>query len=184
MSNFVTAMVYGESQLRWLLPGVQDAFAKTRADALAEGITIKVADFGGARTEGIVAQLLKWRDEAVAAGQPSYRVSPFATTKHALGGAVDFRVTAHPSSMTVDQAYARVGALARPHGLVWGGNFSSPADPYHLESQQSLAELAPRWAAWQKDPKFPRLGFADWTLLAILAILFAAFLYLARSAHV
>lgn len=181
MSNFITAMVYGESQLRWVLPGVRTAYEKTRDDAAAEGITITVADFGGARTAGIVAQLIKWRDEAVAAGQPSYRVAPYGVTKHGLGAAVDFHVTKHPTTMTEAQAYARVGALARPHGLLWGGNFSSPADPFHLESQQTIDQLTPRWAAWQKDPAFPRMGAAEWSLLAVMALLFMAFIFLARS---
>lgn len=170
-SAWPTAMVSGESQLRWLLPGVQDAFAKTRADAAREGIILRVRPFGGARTSAIVAQLLAWRDEAMKAGEPYYRVSPFATTKHRYGGALDFEVVQKPAGMTTAQAYARVGELARPHGLLWGGNFSAPADIYHLESQQSLDQLAPRWAAWQNDPSFPRLGAAELSVVVVLALL-------------
>lgn len=181
MSSFLPAMVEGESQLRWLLPGVRDAFAKTRADAAAEGITVSVADFGGARTQTIVQQLIAWRDQAVRNGEPYYRVSPYATTKHALGAAVDFKVETRPAGMTLAQAYARVGALARPHGLLWGGNFPPPADVYHLESQQTLDQLAPRWAAWQKDPAFPRMGFAEWGVVLALALLAFVLVYFLRS---
>lgn len=179
--SFFRPMVYGESQLSYLLPGVREAFEKTRADALREGIVLEIPDFAGARTADIVAQLIAWRDEAVRRGEPFYRVSPFGLTKHALGGAIDFRVKSRPNTMTDAQAYARVGALARPHGLLWGGNFSDPADPFHLESQQSLDQLRPRWDAWQNDPAFPRIGAAEWSVLAVLAVLALAFLFLVGS---
>lgn len=175
------AMVYGESQLQFLLPGVQEAFAKTRADAAAEGITLAVKDFGGARTEPVVAQLLAWRDAAVKNGEPYYRVSPYKSTKHRYGAALDFKVTAHPSSMTAAQAYARVGALARPHGLLWGGTFSAPADIYHLESQQTLEQLAPRWDAWRASADYPRVGAVLLELLGVLALVLLVILYLLRA---
>lgn len=163
-------MVYGDSQLRWVLPGVREAFEKTRADALAVGIKIKVNDFGGARTPGIVSQLIEWRDKAVAQGEPSYRVSSFEKGKHGVGGAVDFSVTSHPVSMSEDAAYAKVAQLARPHGLVWGGTFSAPADIFHLESQQTRDQLQTRWNEWVKSPQFPRMGVAEYSILAALAI--------------
>lgn len=173
---FISKMVFGEDQLTYLLPGVQEAERKLRSDANALGITYKIADFGGARTVDIVSKLIRWRDEAVANGEPYYRVSPYSKTKHALGAAFDIRVTGRPDGMTLAAAYAKLGALARPHGLIWGGTFSAPADIYHFESQQTLAQLDPRWEAWKKDPQFPRMGAADWTVLVVLAILFIAFL--------
>lgn len=171
MTTFLPAMVFGEGQLDYVLPGVRTAYEATRADAAAEGIVIAVANFGGARTSAIVEQLLAWRDEAVANGEPSYRVAPYGKTYHGYGGAVDFHVESHPATMSESQAYARVGALARPHGLVWGGTFSAPADIYHLQSQQTLAQLAPRWDAWVASPEYPRMGAAEWSVLAVVALL-------------
>ena len=173
--SFSPLMVYGESQLCWLPPGMRDAFAATRADAAGQGITIAVSDFGGARTPGITEQLTAWRDAAVAKGEPWYRVSPFALGKHGVGGAVDFRIVSRPATMSEETALARVGALGRNHGLLWGGNFRASggaADPWHLESQWSRDQLAVRWDAWTQSPDYPRLGAADWTVLVVLAALF------------
>ena len=159
----------GDKQLLWLLPGVQTAEKELRAFAASKGISYVIANFGGARTEQIVAQLIRWRDEAVAAGEKWYRVSPFKTGKHARGGAFDIRITGTPPGMTKDQAYAVLGRQAPQYGLIWGGTFSSPSDPFHFESQQSLAKLDARWAEWIKDPRFPQ-GYTDWLTVAIIVL--------------
>lgn len=169
-------MVFGESQLKYLHPNVQEAERKLRADAAAIGIEYKIADFGGVRNLDIVNQLIAWRDEAVARGEDYYRVAPFNKTKHALGSAFDIRVTKRPAGMSTSEAYAKLGALARPHGLIWGGTFSSPADPYHFESQLSLEKLSARWQEWVKSAAYPRMGFADWTVLVVIAVAFLLFL--------
>lgn len=145
-----------------------------RAYATSNGIKYHIANFGGARTEQIVAQLIRWRDEAVAAGEPWYRVSPFTVGKHARGAAFDIRIDETPEGMTDDEAYAFLGKQAPQFGLIWGGRFrtsaSQPAaDPFHFESQQSLMQLDARWAEWVKDPKFPR-GFIDIPTMIVLAI--------------
>lgn len=159
----------GDKQLLWLLPGVQEAEKKLRAFAASKGISYVIANFGGARTEQIVAQLIRWRDEAVAAGEPFYRVSPFKVGKHARGGAFDIRITGTPAGMTKDAAYRVLGMQAPQYGLIWGGTFSEPADPFHFESQQSIARLDARWAEWINDPRFPQ-GYTDWLTLAIITL--------------
>jgi hypothetical protein len=168
--------VTGDKQLLWLLPGVQDAEKKLRAFAASKGITYVIANYGGARDEQIVAQLLRWRDAAVEAGEPFYRVSPFKSTKHSRGGAFDIRVLTTPPGMSKDDAYRILGAEAPKYGLIWGGTFSAPADPFHFESQQSLAKLEARWAEWRKDPRFPQ-GVTDWVTLAIIALIGAVVLF-------
>lgn len=168
--------VKGEAQLAYLLPGVQDAIAKLRADARAIGIETVVGDYGGARTQDIVTRLIQWRDEAVAAGEDWYRVSPWGKTKHAFGGAADLYVTKRPANMTEAQAYAALGKLAPRRGLVWGGTFTPKPDIWHFESQQSLSQLETRWNEWTKDPKFPK-GFADpFVLLALVVLALVIFL--------
>lgn len=169
----------GDKQLLWLLPGVQEAERKLRAFAASKGISYVVANFGGARTEQIVAQLIRWRDEAVAAGEPFYRVSPFKSTKHSRGGAFDIRILRTPPGMSKDEAYAVLGREAPKYGLIWGGTFSAPSDPFHFESQQSLAKLEARWAEWVNDPRFPQ-GYTDWLTLAIWAFIGALVVLLIR----
>lgn len=179
--NFPSLMIYGDSQLGWLLPEVRLAYIKTRADAARIGIVIKVADFGGVRTPSITEQLITWRDEAVKRGEPSYRVSPFDKGKHGVGGAIDFKVVSRPSDMTMDQAYAKVGAIARTHGLLWGGNFSAPRDIFHLESQQTRAQLEARWNVWKQSPGFPKMGATEWAVLFGVAVVLAAVIFYIRS---
>jgi hypothetical protein len=166
----------GDRQLLWLLPGVQEAERKLRAFAASKGITYVIANFGGARTEQIVAQLLRWRDEAVAQGEPWYRVSPFKSTKHSRGGAFDIRITTTPKGMTKDAAYRILGMQAPQYGLIWGGTFSAPSDPFHFESQQPLSKLEARWAEWINDPRFPQ-GYTDWLTIAIIAFVGAVVLF-------
>lgn len=160
----------GEAQLRWLLPGVQTAEKKLRAHAASQGIEYIIAEFGGARTESVVSMLLRWRDEAVARGEPFYRVSPYKSTYHSRGAAFDIRITKRPAGMSLDDAYRVLGEYAPKIGLVWGGNFSQPADIYHFQSQQTLAQVEARWLNWINDPAYPS-GFADpWVLGALVLV--------------
>lgn len=167
----------GDKQLRWLLPGVQDAEKKLRAFAASKGITYRIADFGGARTESIVALLLRWRDEAVAKGEPSYRVSGYKTGKHPVGGAFDIRIVSAPAGMSDDAAYRVLGMQAPQYGLQWGGLFGTPADPFHFESHQTRAQLEARWLNWINDPAYPS-GYIDPLLMIFLAIIGGIILYL------
>ena len=171
--------VKGEAQLKYLLPGVQTAIAALRADARTLGIETVVGDYGGARTQDIVTRLIQWRDEAVAAGEAWYRVSPWGKTKHAFGGAADLYVTKRPANMTEAQAYATLGKLAPRRGLVWGGTFNPKPDIWHFESQQSLEQLEARWIDWQKSPDFPK-GAADPLVLAVLVVLALVVFLLSR----
>lgn len=150
--------VTGESQQDYLPPAMRAAMVNLRAEARALGIVTEIPDYGGARTKAITDQLIVWRDEAVKNGEPYYRVSPFETGKHGVGGAEDLRVTKRPAGMSLDQAYATLGRLAPKHGLIWGGTFSAPADPFHFESQKARAELSARWDAWRVSPEFPKPG--------------------------
>lgn len=178
--------VYGEDQVKALLPGVQKAVTGLRADARVIGIETEVKDFGGARDETIVTQLLAWRDANVAKGRPWYRVSPFKNTYHARGGAIDLKVTARPAGMSLTDAYAALGKIAPRHGLVWGGTFKPVAgqtaatslDPYHFQSAQSLDRVTARWNEWVKSPEFPRRGAAELAVIVALVVLALVFLFL------
>lgn len=163
--------VLGESQLKFLLPGVQTAEQRLRARANALGIFYKIADYGGSRTPEITARLIQWRDDSVAAGKPYYRVSPFSVGKHGVDGAFDVKVITWPAGMTREEAYEKLGALATPDslGLMWGGKFGYPRDVYHFESQQSREQLAVRSATWRADKESPwQAGFFDQISTAVV----------------
>lgn len=151
-------VVEGEEQQRFLLPRVRVAIESLRAEAKKNGIGTKVRDYGGSRTKKIVDQLITWRDEAVKDGEPYYRVSPYESGKHAVGGAEDLEVTSRPAGMTEAAAYATLGRLCTKYGLIWGGTFSAPADIYHFESKRTRAEMLPEWNTFRASPDFPKPG--------------------------
>lgn len=131
------------------LPELIAAEAKLREKANGLGILYTIADYGALRSKAIVDQLLKWRDEAVAAGEPSYRVSGYTHGYHPRGAAFDIRITNWPhQKMSSNQAYALLGQLAPTCGLRWGGHFPAPADIYHFELAITLSDATTKYAAF------------------------------------
>lgn len=140
------------------LPALQDAFSQLSDYAAGQGITIGVADFGGYRTQADTTQILQYRQDdynaAVRAGTiPStmslgaFRpIAPFGKSFHDFGAAFDVAIVARPSSLSVAEAEALLGAYAPSIGLRWGGAFSNP-DPDHFELAISLADAADQFAA-------------------------------------
>lgn len=123
------------------LPRLIDRMDVLAVRAATAGIGFEIAEFGALRTKEQVALLIRWRDEEVAKGHPYYRVSPWEKGKHPVGGAADVRVTQYPAAMTRKEAYAKLGALAKEVGLVWGGTFPPPADIYHFELPEPRSVL-------------------------------------------
>jgi hypothetical protein len=131
------------------LPTLVEAEAKLRAKAGTLNILYEIADYGALRTKAIVAQLTRWRDQAVAAGEPTYRVSNYTHGYHPRGAAFDIRITNWPhATMSSNQAYAILGQLAPSCGLRWGGHFPAPADIYHFELAIALDEATKEYAAF------------------------------------
>ncbi len=131
------------------LPSLIDAEAKLQAKAAALDILYALADYGALRTRAVVTLLIKWRDEAVASGEPSYRVSGFTHGYHPRGAAFDIRITNWPhATMSSNHAYSILGQLAASCGLRWGGYFPAPADIYHFELPITLDEATQQFAAF------------------------------------
>ena len=133
------------------------------------GIVYVIPPYGGERTPADQAQLVKWRDEAVAAAREKarragksaaeieragkaawYPVAPVASGKHPKGGAFDVKIVKHRET-TNDRAYRKLADLARSIGLTAGYYFSRP-DPFHFELPLSVAELARRFDAFSSTP--------------------------------
>jgi hypothetical protein len=122
------------------LPALVRAYNELYYLAAQAGITIGIADYGGLRDEATTAQLIAWRDEAVAQGGEDayYPVAPYGESKHDYGGAFDVKIFA----ATVPDALDRVGALAPQCGLTWGGTWPGKAqDRPHFELELTLDEL-------------------------------------------
>ena len=129
------------------LPALVDAEMALNAKAAALDILYVIADYGALRTKAVVQLLEKWRDEAVAKGEPYYRVSNYTHGYHPRGAAFDIRITNWPhAKMSSNQAYATLGQLASSCGLRWGGHFSPPTDIYHFELAISLDEATRLYA--------------------------------------
>lgn len=133
------------------LAELREKEARFRAACAAVGIEYVIADFGGLRTEAQVAQLIKWRDEAVAAarkkgGEAAAKKAwyPVATTEkgfHPVGGAFDIKITKHREA-NLDAAYARTWTIAPAVGLRALGSY----DPFHFELPYPRAQVAARFA--------------------------------------
>lgn len=113
--------------------------------AAYDGITFHVADYGGLRDEATTTQLIAWRDQAVAAGEPSYRVAPYGHSYHDYGGAFDLVID---SDGGFSDPLAQLGTLAPQAGLRWGGTFPPPGDRPHFELAIDIGDLKARWAAF------------------------------------
>jgi hypothetical protein len=136
------------ARLALALPPLIAAEAKLRTLAAAEGIEYTIPAYGGVRTEADQAQLVRWRDEAVAAGEPSYQVAPFGKSYHEVGAAFDTAITKRPASMSLDTARTRLGRLGESIGLTWGGSWTpGNRDIFHFELKGTRASFLPAYAA-------------------------------------
>lgn len=126
------------SRLSGALPQtIQAAVALERAVNEAGG-DLTVPDYGGFRTFDQQAQLVRWRDEAVARGEPSYAVAPAGSSEHETGRAFDVHVVRPVTGLTADQTYRWMADQAPRFGLragYWfgGGPPSLRSDPFHFE---------------------------------------------------
>jgi hypothetical protein len=119
-------------------PELVAALSGLEADFNAQGGDLTVPDFGGFRTYGQQAQLVQWRDDAVARGDAFYAVAPAGTSKHERGEAGDVQIIKSPAGWSEDGAYRWLADRAPAHGLVagyffGGGPPSQKSDRYHFE---------------------------------------------------
>lgn len=150
------------SDLSGTLPALSVAFGALQAYAAAYGIAIGVADDGGVRTAADTARILAERQAdftaAVARGEIDagmsldvYRpISPFGSSYHNYGAAVDVEIQSQPSGMTEPRTFALLGAYAPLVGLIWGGTFTN-ADPDHFELAMSLPAAQAAYQAMTGD---------------------------------
>jgi hypothetical protein len=117
-----------------------DLIAQLEADFNAIGGDLTVPDYGGFRTYETQAQLVKWRDETVAAGGAYYAVAPAGQSSHETGRAVDVKVVTTPPGMS--DPYRWLADRGRAIGLVAGFYFhggppAKGSDPFHFELPNS-----------------------------------------------
>lgn len=127
------------SRLSGVLPELRMKHDELRRRAEAEGIEFVVPAYGGLRTEADQAQLVAWRDQAVAKGLPWYPVAPFGSSFHERGAAFDVKVT--------KGSLDRLGVLGESLGLRWGGRWTK-ADPFHFELPTTLQKAKDAFLAF------------------------------------
>ena len=146
------------ASIQGALPELLTAWDALTAAAAAQGITFRIADFGGLRTQADTTLIETYRQNdynaAVASGaiapdttlQQFRPIAPWGHSFHNYGAAFDIDPVSDPGSY--DQAVQTLGSLAPSCGLKWGGNFSNPDLP-HFELDVSLAAAEQMWANWQ-----------------------------------
>jgi hypothetical protein len=125
-------------QILTALPELRDKEAAFRDAMDAIGMAYSLPDYAGVRTAEQQAQLIQWRDEAVAQGEPSYSVAPVGSTFHEYGAAFDITIT-KPTNPG-DGDYATAAEVGQGVGLR-PGYFFSPPDPFHFELDYPLATV-------------------------------------------
>jgi hypothetical protein len=153
----VTFTPAGLDRLAGALPELGTAETQLRAIAAGLGIVYEIPAFGGLRTAADQAQLVAWRDQAVARGEPSYPVAAAGQSKHGAGAAFDLKIvrvgtrdtsgTSPNKDAGLDAAYRQLADRARQAGLTPGYYFPKP-DPFHFELPGTLADLARRWGVF------------------------------------
>jgi hypothetical protein len=140
------------ARVRGCLPDLIAAAEELHARAVAElGFDFTVPEYGGLRTLADQEQLVRWRDEAVAAGGAYYAVAPYGQSRHELGGAFDARPNGAREGDASDPRLAKLGALAESMGLVWGGRWlGKKCDPWHYELRVSWSELRDQWKSFNQ----------------------------------
>jgi hypothetical protein len=154
------------------------ALTISRAEQLALlatgiGIDFTIPEYGGLRDDATQAQLLRFRDDSVAAGGAWYAVAPIGKSHHLTGDAFDIELLTYPDTMSESEAYAAVGAFAGSIGLRWGGDFPRP-DIYHYENAEPwTGEVA---AAPATEPA----GFTTGEIIAGVLVTAAVLYFIAR----
>lgn len=147
----------GLDRLAGVLPELRAAELALRAYADRQGLVYELPRFGGLRTAAEQAQLVAWRDAAVARGEASYPVAPAGQSKHGVGAAFDLKLLrigtrdvaqlAPDRDAMLDAAYRALADRAPTFGLKAGYYFPR-SDPFHFELPLSLGELSRRWTAF------------------------------------
>ncbi len=154
---------------------------RDRAIMLAEYATqiggdVGIAEYGGFRDAATQAQLVKWRDDSVAAGGPFYAVAPPGHSAHETGDAFDLQWNDAPDGWTMAQFQKELADYAPELGLragyyFHGGPPNKGADPNHFEN----ATIEPDTGVEGVTPAEPS-GSASSTLVAGLAVLLGVLL--------
>lgn len=143
------------------LPTLRNKATALENYAATLGILFGYPEYSGWRSQADTAQLIKWRDEAVAAGGPSayYPVAPYGQGYHGKGAAFDIKVVKWPAGRSSEWAYQQLGSYAPRIGLRWGGLFHAPnTDPYHFELAVSLTDAQNLFNAWQDEQRAAALS--------------------------
>jgi len=130
------------------------------------GISVRIANYGGIRTQADTTKILNYRADDyqhdLASGVipatlsiDEYRpIAPFGSSYHNYGAAFDLEVTGTPSGVSSYHALQIAGALAPSFGLRWGGGPDFPAnrkDPPHFELAIPLSDARARYNAFSVD---------------------------------
>jgi hypothetical protein len=141
MASFTPAGLW---QILTALPELKTKEAAFRDAMDKVGMAYSLPDYAGVRTEAQQAQLVAWRDAAVAQGEPWYPVAPPGSTYHEYGAAFDITITTPANPQ--DSDYAMAAEVGTGVGLNAGYFFDSP-DPFHFELDYSIAQVQQMWTA-------------------------------------
>lgn len=125
------------------LPELRDKESAFRVAMDGVGMAYNLPEYAGVRTPAQQAQLVQWRDEAVAQGQRWYPVAAPGNTYHEYGAAFDITITtpANPG----DAEYVLAAEVGTGVGLTAGYFFKRP-DPFHFELPYPLTQVQQLWA--------------------------------------
>lgn len=139
------------------LPETVASWNALEAAALSRGVTFRLNDFGGVRTQADTTLIEQYRqtdyNRALANGSIAadttlnqFRpIAPWGHSFHNYGAAFDISPESRPADMSYDAAVKLLGSLAPSCGLKW----PLPAsDPAHFELNISLAAAAAKWSNW------------------------------------
>lgn len=132
------------------LSGVKEV-TRARANALADYLTsiggdLGIAADGGLRTMARQAELVKYRDDSVAAGGGYYAVhSPNKNARHTTGDAFDIHLYAPADGMTDAETYKTLADYAQEHLNLRAGYYFSghSQDVFHFENSDAATLSAP-----------------------------------------
>jgi hypothetical protein len=149
------------------LPALVYNYGELQAYALSRGIAFQIADYGGLRTRGDTALILKYRDDdwrvwananpvkAAQTTKEAWRpISPWGKSMHNYGAAFDIEIVSAPAGMSKLAALNVVLDKGEDLGMASGRDFNNP-DPPHLElrfdgTSPGATALAAAKAEWQR----------------------------------
>lgn len=163
------------------LPQLQQAEQTLSNLAAAQGITYRIAPFGGFRTQSDTSKILQYRtdDYAVyvanlqatnpdATPQPIEswrRIAPYGQSYHDYGAAFDIQIITPAPGKSNSDSLKMVGALAGKAGLRWGYSFG---DAPHFELAVPLQTAKDMWNDFQGGTS---AGYGTVTAVGALAVL-------------